>query len=173
MHVHMQSHNYIHRQTLERSTIKFQDICYKDGLIFFGKSSIARFCNFVPDFRLHMNIWSYGDHWCISLDKFSKLYVVISQYTKWNLSRIHKRIVFLCEVFNETWTLAAFLFTVMVILKSLTLIRWFSTLYIRCKLICYLRPPLHRVVSVCNLHVRQFLAAIPCKLRGSNPHPHA
>jgi hypothetical protein len=61
----------------------------------------------VPGNTVYVDIRSYGEHWYMTLDlpdKFSKSYVVIYQYTKWHSPRNRKRIVALCEVFNETWT---------------------------------------------------------------------
>ncbi len=60
-----------------------------------------------PGNTVYVNLRSYGEAWYKTLDlpdKFSKTYVVEYRYSKWASTRNHKKIVAICKVFNEIWT---------------------------------------------------------------------
>jgi len=61
-----------------------------------------------PGTTVYVDLRSYGELWYLTLDlpdKFTKAYVLKYRYTKWSSPRNHKKIVAVCEVFDETWTL--------------------------------------------------------------------
>lgn len=61
-----------------------------------------------PGNTVYVDLRSYGELWYSTLDlpdKFSKSYVLKYKYTKWYSPRNRKRIVAVCEVFDEIWTL--------------------------------------------------------------------
>lgn len=61
-----------------------------------------------PGNIVYVDLRSYGEHWYKTLDladKYLKSYVLEYRYLKWVSPRNHKRIIAICKVFDETWTL--------------------------------------------------------------------
>ncbi len=61
-----------------------------------------------PGDTVYVDVRCYGEAWYKSLDlpnKYTQQYVVVYKYTEWYSTRTRKKIIAVCDVFNETWTL--------------------------------------------------------------------